>query len=159
MKFQKGMSLVEIIIGSSIIMVSVVALLGVFGGLTSLSVKNTPRVQAAMLLDEGAEILKIFRDSGWTSNIASLTNGTTYRFLWQSNAWIATTSSNMIDGIFDRTFMLSAVNRDSTSYDIVTSGGTTDTGTRKATITVSWNDGSGTTSKSVEMYVYNTFSN
>ncbi len=155
----KGMSLVEIVVGAAIIMTAVVSLLGIFGGLTNLSIRNTPRVQAAMLLDEGAEVLRLMRDAGWHSKIGNLANGTTYRLLWQNSAWTSTTTATLVDGKFDRTFVLSAVNRDATTYDIVTSGGSVDTGTRKATISVAWNDGSGTTTKSVQMYIYDTFSN
>lgn len=154
-----GLSLVEVIVAAAIILTSVVALVGVFGGLTSLSLRNTPRVQAAMLLDEGAEALRLIRDIGYTANIASLSNGTTYHLVWQGGTWKATTTASMIDSYFDRTFTLAAVNRDSTTFNIVTSGGTLDTGTRKATISVAWNDGTGTTTKSVELYIYNTFSN
>lgn len=152
-----GMSLIEVLVASAIIVSSVVSIMGAYGGLTSLSLKNTPKLQAAMLLGEGAEALRVIRDSGWTSNIATLSNGTTYRFTWDTaeGRWRATTSASMIDGMFDRTFTLSAVNRDSTSYDPVTTGGTLDTGTRKALIQVSWNDGTGTTTKSVETYIYN----
>lgn len=151
------MSLIEVLVAAAIIVSSVVSIMGAYGGLTSLSLKNTPKLQAAMLLGEGAEALRIIRDSGWTENIASLSNGTTYRFTWDTagGRWRATTSAFMIDGMFDRTFTLSAVSRDSTSYDPVTTGGTLDTGTRKASIQVSWNDGTGTTTKSVETYIYN----
>lgn len=152
------MSLIEVIVGTAIMVSSMVAIIGVYGGLTSLSLRNTPKVQAAMLLEEGSEILKIMRDTGWSSKIGSLTNGTTYRFVWQNSAWTSTTSVQMIDSTFDRTFVLSAVNRDA-SYNIVTSGGTLDTGTKKATISVSWRDGSATTTRSVELYIFNTFSN
>lgn len=157
-KNRSGMSLIEVIVGSAIVVSALVAIMGTYGGLTGLSLRNTPKIQAAMLLEEGSEILRLMRDTGWSSKISSLSNGTTYRFIWQNNAWTSTTSVQMIDSFFDRTFVLSAVNRDA-SYNIVTSGGTLDTGTRKATITVSWRDGNATTSRSVELYIYNTFNN
>lgn len=155
------MSLVEILVAASIILGSVVSIVGVFGGLTSLSLNNTPRVQAAMLLDEGGEALRLMRDSGWAANIASLTDGVTYRFIWQNSSWKATTSVVMIDDFFDRTFVLSAVNRDATTHDIQvsTSTGVLDTGTRKATVTVSWREPTATTSKSVQTYLFNAFNN
>jgi Tfp pilus assembly protein PilV len=155
---KSGMSLIEVIVGSAIIVSSMVSIIGVYGGLTNLSLRNMPKVQAAMLLEEGAEILRLMRDSGWSSKIGTLSNGTTYRFVWQNNAWTSTTSTQMIDNFFDRTFVLSTVNRDA-SHNIVTSGGTLDTGTKKATMYVSWRDGAATTTKSVELYIYNTFSN
>ncbi len=152
------MSLVEILIGAAIILTSVVSLVAVFGGLTSLSLNSTPKVQAAMLVDEGVEALRLMRDIGWSS-ISSLSDGTTYYFLWQNNTWAATTTKQVVDSFFVRSFVLSAVNRDSTSFDIVTSGGTADTGTRKAAISIAWPGQSGTTTKTVEMYIYNSYSN
>lgn len=153
------MTLVEVIIGSAIIVSAMVSIIGVYGSLTSMSLNNTKKVQAAMLLEEGAEALRLMRDDGWTANINGLTNGTTYRLAWTSNEWRSTTTPVKVDGIFDRTFVLSAVNRDATTYDIVSSGGSLDTGTRKATVTVSWFDQTATSTRSIELYLYNTFSN
>lgn len=150
----------EILVASAIMMTSVVAIIGVYSGLTSISVRNTAKVQAGMLLDEGAESLRFMRDVSWASNIAPLADGTTYRLYWdysvQNYGWRATTTQSLIDDQFDRTFVLSAVNRDS-SNNIVSSGGTLDTGTRKATITVSWFDKTATTSKAIVMYLFNTY--
>lgn len=158
---RRGVSLVEVLIASAIIMTSVVSIMGVYGGLTSIAIRNTAKVQAGMLLDEGAEALRFMRDVSWSTNINPLINGTTYALYWDYSAsnygWRATTTKDMIDGQFDRTFVLSSVNRDASSFDIVNSGGTLDTGTRKATITVSWYDGVATTSKSIIMYLFNTY--
>ncbi len=156
---RRGMSLVEVLIASAIIMTSVVSIIGAYGGLTSLSLNNTPRVQAAMLLEEGAEALRLMRDSGWTSQIASLGDGVQYRLAWNNNQWRATTSSALIDSRFDRYFTLSSVYRDSTSYNIVASGGVMDPGTKKATVNVAWNSKGATTTQKVELYIYNTFNN
>lgn len=156
-----GVSVVEVLIASAIIMTSVIAIMGVYGGLTSIAIRNTGKVQAGMLLDEGAEALRFMRDVSWTSNISPLVNGTTYTLYWDYSTstygWRATTTRDMIDDQFDRTFVLSAVNRDATTYNIVNSGGVLDTGTRKATISVSWYDGVATTTKSIMMYLYNTY--
>ncbi len=156
-----GVSIVEVLIASAIIMTSVVSIMGVYGGLTSIAIRNTSKVQAGMLLDEGAEALRFMRDVSWNTNIAPLINGTTYTLYWDYSVsnygWRATTTRDMIDDQFDRTFVLSSVNRDATSFDIVNSGGTLDSGTRKATITVSWYDGVATSSKSIIMYLFNTY--
>lgn len=159
-KNNKGVSIIEVLIASAIIMSSVVAIMGVYRGLTSLSIRNTMKVQAGMLLDEGAEALRFMRDVTWTGNIAPLVNGTTYYLYWNHTVaeygWRATTTPDTIDDQFVRTFVLSSVNRNG-SFDIVDTGGTTDAGTRKATITVSWFDGVGTSTKSIIMYLYNTY--
>lgn len=160
-KKNRGVSIIEVLIASAIIMTSVVSIMGVYGGLTSIAIRNTAKVQAGMLLDEGAESLRFMRDVSWTSNIAPLVNGTTYTLYWDHSVlnygWRATTTRDMIDDQFDRTFVLSAVNRDATTYNIVNTGGVLDVGTRKATITVAWYDGVATTSKSIIMYLFNTY--
>ncbi len=160
-KNNRGISIIEVLIASAIIMTSVVSIMGVYGGLTSIAIRNTAKVQAGMLLDEGAEALRFMRDVSWNANINPLINGTTYTLYWDHTVanygWRATTTRDMIDDQFDRTFVLSTVNRDSTTYNIVNSGGVLDSGTRKATISVSWFDGTATSTKSIIMYLFNTY--
>lgn len=156
---KKGMSLVEVVIGSAIMLTSMVSIIGVYGSLTSMSLRTTSRVQAAMLAEETAEVLRFMRDTSWNQNISTLANSTTYHLAWVNGAWVATTTPVTISNQFIRTFTLSTVNRDSTSYDIVPSGGTLDTGTRKATINISWLDGVSTSTRTAEMYIHNIFSN
>ena len=159
-KQSKGVSLIEVLIASAIIMSSVVAIMGVYSGLTSLSIRNTMKVQAGMLLDEGAEALRFMRDVSWNTNISPLVNGTTYYLYWNHTVseygWRATTTPDSIDDQFVRSFVLSSVNRDG-SFNIVNTGGVLDSGTRKATITVSWYDGVATSTKNIIMYLYNTY--
>lgn len=158
---KRGVSVVEVLIASAIMMTSVISIMGVYSGLTSIAIRNTAKVQAGMLLDEGAEALRFMRDVSWATNINPLANGTTYTLYWdysvENYGWRATTTRDLIDDQFDRTFVLSSVNRDVTTYNIITSGGTLDTGTRKATINVTWFDGLATSSKSIIMYLYNTY--
>ncbi|HEY1037485.1 MAG TPA: prepilin-type N-terminal cleavage/methylation domain-containing protein [Candidatus Paceibacterota bacterium] len=156
---KRGMSLVEVLVASAIIMTSVVSIIGAYGGLTKLSLDNMPRIQSAMLLEEGAEALRLMRDSGWTAHIAPLGENAPYRFVWSAGQWRATTSPALIDSKFSRTFTLAPVYRDATTYDIVQTGGTLDSGTKKATVSVSWNQKGVTTTQSIELYVYNTFNN
>ncbi len=159
-KFKSGLSLVEVLIASAIIATSVASIIGAYGGLTSLSIKNTPYVQAAMLLEEGTEAVKMMRDNSWSSNISNKTNGVPYGFSWNSSTgWSATTSVPLVDEFFYRTVTFSAVSRDSTSFDIVTSGGAVDSGTRKATVSVSWVHNGATTTRSIDMYIHNRFNN
>ena len=158
---KRGVSMVEVLIASAIIMTSVVSILGVYSGLTTISLRNTSKVQAGMLLDEGAEALRFMRDVSWSANIAPLTASTTYWLYWDYSTstygWRATTTQVIIDDQFNRSFVLTPVYRDATTFNIVQSGGTVDTGTRKAIITTSWFDKTSTTSKSIIMYLYNTY--
>jgi type II secretory pathway pseudopilin PulG len=152
---KKGTSLIEVIIASAIISLSTISTSVVYGNLVSLSTQNTAKVQAAFLLDEGVEAIKSMRGDAW-SNIASTTSGTTNYFLWTTNKWKATTTPSMVDNIFTRTFIVSAVNRD-TNLNISTSTGTNDAGTKKVDITVSWFDTKGTSTHATSMYIFNLY--
>jgi len=152
----KAFGMVEVIIASAIIAVVLVAVITVYQNMARISLDNTENIQAAFLLEEGAEIVRIWRDNNW-SNITSNTVGATYRPYWDGTNWIATTSPYLIDAS-DRTVVFSNVYRDG-SFNIVNSGGTLDSNSRKATITVSWSSfGNATNTKSLEMYIFNTFS-
>ena len=113
-------------------------------------------IQASSLLEEGAEAVKTIRDNDWTT-ISNLTVGTTYYLSYSSvtNLWSLTTTPSTI-GIFTRTVVISAVNRDSND-DIVSSGGTLDVKTKKVTITTSFNSQSGTISKTLVFYISDIF--
>lgn len=154
----RGFTLIEVIVGAAIIGSSIVAILGVYGGLTNLSYKNTSRIQASFLAEEGVEVVRLLRDYGWGANIAPLSVNTTYRLHWNGSVWTATTSQARVDTVFDRTVTFSTVGRDG-AYDVVTSGGTIDTGSRKAIVSVSWQDAGATSSVQLETYIFNTFNN
>lgn len=157
-KIKKGFSLVEIIIASSILLISVISIFSAFVLALSTSSKNTAKVQAAFLLEEGNEALRNMRDFGFSANISPLQNNTSYRLAWDSQRWQATTTNTFIDSKFDRTFVLSEVQRD-IDHNIVSSGGTVDNNTKKVTVSVSWRDGSATTTRLMESYVSNIFNN
>lgn len=151
--------MVEIVIAASIMSVALVSLVAVYGIVEKLAFANVRALQATELTEEGVEALKFMRDSSWTTNIATLTNSTPYRFYWNGTTWTSTTSARYIDNRFDRSFVLSAVNRDPSTHNVVTSGGTVDSGSRKAVITVGWKENNATSTKSAEIYIFNLFSN
>lgn len=155
---KRGISLIEVVVASAIISVTVVSIFGVFATTVKMGKNNIPHIQAALLAEEGAEAVKMLRDFGWAQNVATLSNGTTYRLGWDGSRWTATTSAAMIDNKFDRTFVLSSVSRDS-NFDVVTSGGTSDSGSRKAVVSVSWMENGATTTKNLEFYIFDSFNN
>lgn len=152
---KKGISLIEVIIACTIISLCTVSTAVVYGNLVSLSTQNTAKVQAAFLLDEGVEAIKSMRDDTW-ANIASTTPGATNYFLWTTDRWKATTTFSSIDNTFIRTFTVSSVYRD-VNFNISTSTGTNDVGTKKVDIDVSWWDTKGTSTRSTSMYVFNLY--
>lgn len=155
-----GFSLVEIIIGSAIISTSLIAIIVVGGRSVTMSNQAVHTYQASTLLEEGAEAVRLVRDGAWSS-ISGLTAGTTYypKFNSSTNTWsLTTTSSDGVVGQFSRTVVLTAVNRDSTTKDIVSSGGSADAGTRLVTVTVTWTEGGTSVSKSLQFYISDIFS-
>ncbi len=158
LKKQFGFSLIEIVIASSILLTTIVFIFSAFTLSLATSVKNTAHVQAAFLLEEGNEALRNMRDWGFGEHINSLANGTSYRLAFENRHWQATTTNIFIDEKFDRTFTLAEVRRDA-DHNVVTSGGSIDMGTRKVIVSVSWLDGVATTTKIMESYVSDIFSN
>lgn len=114
-------------------------------------------VQASFLAEEGVEALKILRDKGWQDNIASLNAGADYYLEFDGTSWKATATGQMIDGFFTRKFVLENVYRD--ADDDITESGTEDDGSRKATVSVSWQGRNGTTTKNISTYLTDIFSN
>ncbi len=150
-----GFALVEILVATSIITVTLLSVATIAQSSIKMSRRSLNASEASYLVEEGAEAVKIIRDNAW-SNISGLTNGTTYYLSYSGGTWSLSTTVSTI-GIFTRTIVFSAVNRDSND-DITSSGGTADTGTRLVTETVSWPDGSTTATKTLSLYIADIFS-
>jgi len=157
-KNQKGLSLVEVIIATSIIVIFLTALIGAYSLYLNLSLSNLQKVRATFLAVEGIEAVKILRDTEWSSQIGPIVSGTDHYIDFTGGTWVATTSALMIDNFFERVFVLSDVNRDASS-DITESGGTLDPNTKKVTVTVSWNDKGATSTKVISTFITNLFQN
>lgn len=157
MQRKQGISVVEILIASAIISLSIISISVAYGNFVYLSRQNTAKVQAALLLDEGAEAIKTMRGEKW-SNIASTTLGTTYYFTWMTDKWRATTTPIVIDGLFYRTFKVSSVYRDPTTFNIQQNGsGDLDPGSKKIDISIAWTDKGATTTRSTTIYIFNLY--
>ncbi len=133
-----GFMVIEVLIASSIITVAILAATAVSQKSVYVSRQAFHATQASFLLEEGAENARIARDNAW-SNI------------------IALNSYEQI-GIFTRTVITSSVNRDNSTKDIITSGGTLDAGTKLFTVTVSWPEGGMTITKTLQFYITDIFS-
>lgn len=156
-KKNKGFMVVEILIAVFIIGVSIISFTNVSQKSISLSRQSLNTFKASLLLEEGMEVVKAFRDSSW-DNIANLTPGTKYYLVFDSNdsSWTFTTNSLEIDG-FTREIVLSDVYRHGESYDI-DSVGVLDSGTVLVDITVSWQESGQTKTKNLQAYISNIFS-
>lgn len=144
---------VEILVGISIIVVSMLAAMFVTQKAISISRQSLHIYQTSFLLEEGAEVVRVVRDNAW-SNIS---NGTYYpTFDSVNKIWTLSSTSSTI-GIFTRTVNITNVNRDDTSK-IVSLGGTPDSGTKLVTVTVSWPEGGATVVKTLQFYITDIFS-
>ncbi len=149
---QSGFGLLEIVLGVSILALVLIGAMSVAQNSLRLNRQAIRESQAGFLTAEGAEALRAFRDDSWT-NISGLAAGTTYHLTWNGTRWATTTTGLYIDGIFWRTAVVSNVNRDAND-DIVTSGGTLDSGTRKIRVETAWRaSGTGTSTKAIELYL------
>lgn len=147
--------MVEVLVAASIITVSILAAMAVTQKAVFVSRTSFHQTQAGFLLEEGAEAVRILRDNAW-SNISSLTAGTNYYPTFSGGTWTLSLTPNTV-GIFTRTVVISAVNRDNTTKDISVSG-TDDAGTKLITVTVSWIEGGATINKSLQFYIMDIFS-
>lgn len=154
-RHSKGFGLIEIIIGSAILTISLIAVSTYFQKSLQLSQDSAKTVQASFLLEEGIEVAKFFRDTSW-QNISGLTVGTSYFLQFDGTKWATTSSNIFVDGVFERKLVIDSVARDAND-DIVSSGGTDDADTKKTTVSVSWLGRNGTTTKSISTYLTNIF--
>lgn len=151
----KGFGLIEIIVGSAILTISLAAVSTYFQKSLQFNQDNKKIVQASFLLEEGLEVVKFFRDTSWL-NIFGLTADTSYYLNFNGTKWATSTSNVFVDNLFERKLVINNVSRDAND-DIVSSGGTNDADTKKATISVSWRGRNGTTTKSISTYITNIF--
>ena len=152
---------IEVFVAASIIAVTILAATAVAQKSISLSRQATHGAQAAFLLEEGEETVRIFRDNNTWANFTTIFNtSSTYYIPPDVSSWtstLPTTSSGNLVGIFTRTMTIANVNRDGTTDDI-SSGGTNDPGTKLVTITVSWPEGGTTVAKTLQFYIMDIFS-
>lgn len=147
--------MVEILVAVSIITVSTLASMAVAQKSIYISHQAFHTTQAAFLLEEGAETVRIARDNTW-SNISGLSVGINYYPTFSSGTWTLSSTGNTVD-IFTRTVSVANVNRDNTTKDISGSG-TNDPGTKLITVTVSWVEGGVTITKTIQFYIIDIFS-
>ena len=143
--YSKGIGLIEIIIGVSIISLSMVGLIFAFNLFINAGLSNTEKIQAIYLLEESTEVFRYLRDGGWTANISTLSKNTPYYLILESSSWKATTTSALIDGVFDRTITVYDVYRRDSDSDIVASTSpeakTLDSNIVQVVANVTWDNG------------------
>lgn len=154
----EGLTLVEVLIVASIILVFLLAFYQVHNLYLRAALSNIDKVKAILLSEEGLEGMRFLRDSSWDTNISPLSPGKDYNLVFTSGSWQINDSVVYVDSKFERIIELNNVYRNS-SGDIVSSGGTLDENTRLVTSRVSWRHGSATSTESIATYLANTFNN
>ena len=154
-----GFSLIEIILGISMLTISLVSVTSYYRKVLDVSNDTTYHIQSGFLLEEGLESVKMLRDQSWSAKIATLSTTTTYYLYWSGTQWTGTTSPQIVENKFTRSFKLTDVKRDAS--DNIASSGTYDAGTKKVTMYVAWTH-KGTKSiatDTAETYIANLFNN
>lgn len=150
-----GFMMVEILVAASIITASVLAAMAVAQKSIQVSYQALHASQASFLLEEGAEVVRIMRDNGW-SNVSGLDTSTNYYPLFSSGTWTLSPNVSQV-GIFTRKVNMANVKRNGTTGDI-SGTGTDDNGTKLFTVTVSWLEGGRTITKTLQFYITDIFS-
>ena len=151
-KYKGGFGLVEILVGSAILVTIMLSFSFFYRQALELSNQTTKFVQSNLLIEEGLEVVKLMRDDGWATNIASIATNTPQHLSFSGSLWISTTTISFIDGLYDRTLIFEDVFRD--GNEDIASAGTYDPNARKVTVGVSWYKPS-TTTRSVSTYITN----
>ncbi|MFA6339112.1 MAG: hypothetical protein WCW87_03595 [Candidatus Paceibacterota bacterium] len=154
---KKGMGLLEVVIGSAIILLTITSFTSFYNAFFMSASLNNQKIEANALITEGFETVRFWRDSSWNTKIVPLTIGSNYYLSFDGSNWVPTTTKIFVDNIFERTIVFNNVYRDANKD--ISSSGTLDTNIRKVTVSVSWNPGNGTTTRSVSSYITNLLSN
>lgn len=150
-----GFTLVEIVIGASIILIFVSALSVSLSFFVSVLPERTNYMKASMLAAEGIEAVKQMRNTSWDTSIAASDLDSPYYLLWAGNMWQLSETQNTVDGTFVRTITFEEVYRD--GNDDIAASGTLDAGARKVTALVTWDGGAH--QEEVITYLTNLFDN
>ncbi len=150
-----GMSIIEILIGCSIIVIGIIALSSTFTKYVTYALGNENNIQAAYLAEEGLEAMTFLREKSWTTYITPLVPGTTYYFSWDTTNlfWNTTTVPQYVGTKFLRKITIADVNRDGS--DEIAVSGTNDPDTQKVTVSVEYFQGHATSTRTLTTYITN----
>lgn len=114
---RRGFGLVEIVVGTTIISLSLAGMLAAFNLFVRASLANTPRIQATFLAEEGLEAARFLRDAGWL-NVSALAVGTPYYPSFSGSAWTFSATPTTTLG-FTRTVTFGTAYRRTSDHDLV----------------------------------------
>ncbi len=149
----KGGTLIEIVIVSAILSTVSLAFLGTFATVSRFHEKNMRIIKAELIAEEGMEALRLIKSGGFTA-LSSLTPGQRYYFALATSSWGVTTTPEVIDDMFYRSFRTGVVRRNGSS-DIDPTGITIDPGTIELEVDVDWVWRNATNTASYRAYMTN----
>lgn len=157
-----GFGLLEIVVASAIVGVSIFALSTAAVLSEKLQSQSADKIRANFLAEEGIEVARFLRDKSWNTNLANLSQGTNYyiNFSTTTSQWnISQSLEPYIVSIFERKILVDPVYRD-LNDNIVSSGGAEDLDSKKITAVVSWKErGDATSTVSISTYLSDIFNN
>ena len=131
--FFHGQSLIELLVAIGLAAIILPALLTGFVSSREGKAQQFQRLEATALLRESEEAVRSIREKGWTF----ITTNGTYHPSTNGSTWSLSPSPEPIAD-YTRQVVISDAQRDSNG-NIVSSGGTVDSSTKKVVTTVSWN--------------------
>ena len=152
-----GVSIIEVVIGTTIITVGLLALANAFNLYVKYALTHDKKVQATYLLEEGIEAVSLLRDESWATHIATLTPATTYYLYFNGTDWRLGSTPEYIDSVMLRSVEINDVLRETNSQ--IASTGTSDSNTKKVTVTVTYPQAAETVTMSLSKYITNMYNN
>ncbi len=135
-----GSSLIEALVAVGIIVVAMLGIVSAYQFFLRSGLLYTEKIQAVYLLEEGMEVMRYFRDEGW-SNIGTLSTSTDYYLNFSGTDWSTSTTPTPVF-IFTRKVNIFDVYRKDSDDVIVSSTSpetkTFDPDTKMITITVNY---------------------
>ena len=151
----KGISIVEVVVSSAIIAVSVVGIVTALQAFLLMSLGNSEKTQAVLMLEETSEVVQYIRDKEWTANINYLDDETDYYIVWNGLDYSLTDTPQVEKGKFTRKLVFEEVYRD--GNDDIAESGTLDEGTRKVIVNIGWTNSDGNQTVSSEFLIHNVY--
>jgi len=155
-KFNKGFTIVEILVVMFVIVSTFAAILGFFSLDIRVSERNRMRLQALSLAEEAIEAVRSFGNvNSWQNGIGGLAIGAEYHPIVIGSIWNIVSESENINN-FNRKIIISPVSRDNEdNIENTYNPANNDPNTRKISVIVSWADRIGLASESIGAYLTN----
>lgn len=151
-----GFSIIEIIIAASIISIVGFSAISSARLFIKISANNSNNIQAAIILEETAEIIEFTRDQSWSENFQNLEMDKKYYLQAIQSGYKITTKQSGINK-FDRSVSFSEIRRDASNQ--ISNIGFTDPQTYLVDIIVSWQESQENKEINSKMLIHDIYDN